>query len=172
MMKVYRGKNTRLIAFFHDILIFFQIAGCLNVDTSDSRSIEGSIYTGGVERTYLVHVPTSHDKEKPMPLIIALHGGGGTGRHMMRLTLGGFNTLSEEEGFVVVYPDAIGRHWNSGRADVIYSPFLKDIEDVTFISELVDHMVDKYNVDKGRVCVMGMSNGGFIPHRLACELPA
>jgi polyhydroxybutyrate depolymerase len=125
----------------------------------------------GLDRTYLIHIPPSWNKTKSMPLVIALHGGGGTGKDMVELTLSGFNTLSDKEGFIVVYPvgtifsGMIKVRWNDGR-DERYS----QADDVGFISALIDHLVKEFNVDSKRVYATGISNGAHMSMRLAREL--
>jgi polyhydroxybutyrate depolymerase len=89
---------------------------------------------------------------------------------MEKLTLGGFNTLADKEGFMVVYPDGIENHWNDGRAAVRYRTIREKIDDVGFISALIDYLVKERRVDKNRVYVTGISNGAMMSFRLACEL--
>jgi polyhydroxybutyrate depolymerase len=131
-----------------------------------------SINAGGLNRTSLIHIPHSFDISKPRPLIIALHGGGGKGKNMVKLTCGGFDKLSDEEGFVVVYPDGIDKHWNDGRGEeeTGYRVHKDNIDDTGFISTLIDHLINKMNIDPKRVYVTGMSNGAIMSYRLACQL--
>jgi len=131
-----------------------------------------SIIWQGLERTYHIYVPLSYDKTKQMPLVIALHGGFGTGKAMEKLTLGGFNRLSEKEGFIVVYPDGIERGWNDGRGaeETRWRAHKENIDDVGFISALIDHLAKELNIDEKRVYVTGISNGALMSSRLACEL--
>ncbi len=130
----------------------------------------GTITVGGLQRTYRVYVPDSLDESRAAPLIIALHGGGGSGRGMIDLTQGGFNTLADESGFVVVYPDAAEKNWNDGRGIERYRSQRENIDDVGFISALIDKLADQLNIDLNRVYVIGMSNGAIMSFRLACEL--
>jgi polyhydroxybutyrate depolymerase len=130
----------------------------------------GSLPFGGFERTYRVHIPSSHDKAGPFPLLIALHGGGGTGKKMEKLTLEGFNKLSDREGFIVVYPDGIEKHWNDGRENVSYRTHREKIDDVGFISALIDGLAKQYSIDLKQVYVTGISNGAMMSFRLACQL--
>ena len=137
---------------------------------AQAETITGSIMWGGLTRTYRLHVPATYDQSRPMPLIIALHGGGGTGARMEKLTLDGFNTLGDKEGFLVVYPDGIENHWNDGRATVKYRTIRDKVDDVGFISALIDRLVQERQVDENRVYVTGISNGAMMSFRLACEL--
>lgn len=105
-----------------------------------------------------------------MPLLIVLHGGGGTGEKMEKLTRGGFNTLADREDFIVVYPDGVEKHWNDGREVQSWRSHRENIDDVGFISALIDHLSEELNIDKKRVYAVGISNGGMMSQRLACDL--
>ena len=126
-----------------------------------------SILSGGLKRTYSVHIGSSYDKEKPTPLLIVLHGGGGTGQGMIKLT--DFNDIADTENFIVVYPDGFEKHWNDGRG-VQWEAQTENVDDVGFISALIDHLSNELNIDAKRIYVTGISNGGMMSHRLGCEL--
>ena len=129
-----------------------------------------SITHNGLKRTYLIHIPPDN-KSRPMPLVIALHGGGGTGSRMEKLTKDGFNRLSDKEGFIVVYPDGIEKHWNDGRSVKAagWRAHKENVDDVGFISAMIEHLVKEQNVDPERVYITGVSNGALMASRLACE---
>ncbi|MZR31529.1 extracellular catalytic domain type 1 short-chain-length polyhydroxyalkanoate depolymerase [Sneathiella litorea] len=117
----------------------------------------------GNERTYLRFVPaTEQHPGKPLPLVILLHGGGGSGRSMMRYTR--FNRLAREAGFIVIYPSGLNRRWNDGRES--HQAF----DDVGFILKAIRQTIAEANrVNEKRIFVAGMSNGGLMSQRLACE---
>jgi polyhydroxybutyrate depolymerase len=120
----------------------------------------------GRERTYDVHVPSGYDGTKAVPLVMALHGRLGTGSGQEKL--GHLDKVSDEHGFLVVYPDGLERSWADGRGG---TPSDKNgVDDVKFLSALIDKMEGEYKVDARRVYAMGMSNGGFMSAKLACEL--
>jgi polyhydroxybutyrate depolymerase len=123
----------------------------------------------GIQRSYRIYVPESYDDAIPTPLVLALHGGRGTGRSMERLT--GFSLLADSEGFIVVYPDGYERQWNDGRNIERYASHRENIDDVGFINSLIDHLTQTLNIDADRVYLTGMSNGALFSHRLACENP-
>ena len=120
----------------------------------------------GVTRTYALHVPTGLDRNQPLPLLIELHGGGGTGDRIDRLT--GFYGIADREGFVVAAPSGIGRSWNDGRSEIAAGS--AEIDDVGFVAELIDRIATQVPIDRGRVYVVGMSNGAMMAGRLACQL--
>ena len=125
-----------------------------------------------LERTYIIHIPQGHDKSAQVPLVLALHGRGTTAEGMVLITRRGFNYLADRDGFIVVYPNGIERNWNDGRMDEEANDraHMENIDDVGFISALIDSMIEEYNVDPGRVYVTGMSNGALMAYRLACGL--
>jgi len=127
-----------------------------------------SMVCGGLERTYTVHISSSYDTTKQGALVIALHGGGGMGQGMSKLT--GFNAVADKENFVIVYPDGIEGHWNDGRGMQQYRTQIQNIDDVGFISALIGHLANELNIDAKRIYVTGISNGGMMSHRLGCEL--
>ena len=76
--------------------------------------------------------------------------------------------VSDEHDFLVVYPDGLDRSWADGRGG---TPADRNgVDDVKFLSALIDELEDEYKVDHTRIYATGMSNGGFMSGRLACEL--
>jgi len=125
----------------------------------------------GRERSYLIKVP-ENATVKP-PAMIVLHGGGGNAKSNEVIT--GMGKLADKEGFVLVYPDGTGKRknflltWNAGRCCAYAKKH--DVDDVGFISALIDFLISEKNVDPKRVYVTGISNGGMMAYRLACEAP-
>lgn len=108
----------------------------------------------------------------PLPLIIALHGGGSNGSMLARST--GLAEIGEAAGYMVVFPNGTGpaidaRTWNSGGC-CGYAQLHK-VDDVAFIRALIDKLVADGQVDRSRVFVAGLSNGGMMAYRLAAEAP-
>jgi len=123
----------------------------------------GSIDSSGRTRRFLVHVPPSYDRTKPMPLVISMHGAGGWPRQQQNLTR--WSRLADAQGFIVVYPAGSGfpRIWHLSE-DV----GLK--RDVQFISAMIDTLERAYNIDSTRIYANGFSNGGGMAFVLSCTL--
>lgn len=140
------------------------------VDTLGAGDHDLTFQYDGLVRTYTIHIPTSYDNNTLSPLIIALHGGGGSSKGIMELTQ--LNTLSNSEGFIVIYPEGVENNWNDGRGsgETRHRAHTENINDVGFISALIDYATNTFNVDSNRVYVTGMSNGAMMSYRLACEL--
>ncbi len=126
---------------------------------------EETILHDELVRSYILCLPTSYSSETAVPLVLNLHGySSNAGQQMV---YSDFYNISEEEGFILIHPegtiDSSGfQFWNSGD--------ISDIDDVGFISSLIDTVAAQYNINTERVYSMGMSNGGFMSYRLACEL--
>ena len=133
-----------------------------NAGTNDNKAIRESILADGYTRTYALYRPTGWDKIKKMPLVLLLHGAGGDAEMMEQLT--GFMAIAEREKFMLAYPEGMSQQWNDGRGRN------ENINDVEFIRALIGFLKNEYNIDSNKVYVAGMSNGGFMTMRLACEL--
>jgi polyhydroxybutyrate depolymerase len=81
-----------------------------------------------------------------------------------------FNTLADKEGFIIVYPDAYEHNWNDGRSDPGIKSQAENVDDVAFISALIDYLVQDLNIDKKMIYATGISNGAIMSNRLGCEL--
>jgi len=127
---------------------------------------QASLRVDGRERTYTYHVPAGYDGSHPVPLVLALHGRLGQGSGEERLSH--LDKVSDERGFLVVYPDGLDRSWADGRGGTPSDH--KGVDDVKFLASLVDQFEREYHIDETRVYATGMSNGGFLSGRLACEL--
>ena len=118
----------------------------------------------GTSRRYYLYKPDS--ARLPAPLVLAFHGGGGDAEGTDKCA-GGMAKLADEKGFIVVYPDAIDKHWNDGRPDLAKTNY----DDVGFIAKLLDQLNSRNLIDPKRVYTTGISNGGFFSQYLAIQLP-
>ena len=133
------------------------------------RHVDGSIVVEGRERAFHLFVPSSLNER--VPLLIALHGGGGAGLWFEKLTTREqFDELATRDQWIVAYPDGLYHRWNDGRNDATAHPSAERVDDVLFISTLIDHLKELYSIDATRVFATGMSNGGMMTERLGCEL--
>ena len=124
---------------------------------------ERTLRYDGRERHYIVEFP---DAKAPRPAIIVFHGAGGTAERLRRAT----NFSLDEEGWVEVYPDAIGRVWSDGRS-LLTVGALRMGDDVGFVRALLAELVAEGRVDPDRVFFAGLSNGGAMTLVLICQAP-
>jgi polyhydroxybutyrate depolymerase len=130
------------------------------------------IYSGGLERSYKIHVPPGYDKSHPVPVVVNFHGGGGHAENQERVS--GMNRVADAHGFIVVYPNGTGGI--AGRlltfnAGVCCGNAKKhNVDDVGFTKNLLDDIGRHFCTDPKRVYATGFSNGALMAYRLACEL--
>ena len=122
----------------------------------------GSFEHDGIERRYTVYCPPDHDTSLPTPLLIGLHGGGSSA-YAFEVS-SELNLKADIEGFIMVYPHGTGGGWHSGG-------FIgREIDDVGFISALIDTLSKDYAIDARRIYVTGFSSGSLMSYTLAAEL--
>ncbi len=78
------------------------------------------------------------------------------------------DVVADTAGFITVYPDGISNAWNVGFG---FGAYFTGVDDVGFVNALIDTMMAHYSIDVNSVYATGMSNGGYLSNRLACELP-
>jgi polyhydroxybutyrate depolymerase len=152
----------------------FQIPGCRArpAARAETDSTQQILRHGGRERTYVVRVPAGISRESGgVPLVIVLHGGGGNARNAEAMT--GFTMKGEAERFIVVYPEGTSRRrplltWNAGHC--CGYAMEQRVDDVGFISALIDELSATHRIDRNRIYLTGMSNGAMMAHRLGIEL--
>jgi len=114
----------------------------------------------GMTRYFVTYVPPVADKDYKMPLIISLHGGFASPKGQFRLA--DFRPLADKDKFIIVCP-ASKHLFHDGRNN-------NGIDDVKFMDQIITYIIKNYHADPQRVYVTGISNGGFLTSRLACEL--
>lgn len=140
---------------------------------SDVSTLEGSIRHQERDRTYRLLLPRGHDRTKAVPLVLALHGGGGTAKGLDASTHRQFAREAARRGWIVVFPQGVAKGWNDGRRlTSLRDRQRRGVDDVGFLSALIDHLRATYGIDATRVYATGISNGGFMSYRLGLELSA
>ena len=136
------------------------------VQTFSYAQIDSSSFVfDGLIRKYIIFKPQNFQPN--MPVVLNLHGHQGTAHMQMDLTL--MHNIADTAGFIVVYPDAIWPGFNTGVNPV--TPSLPtDVDDVGFISALIDTLKAHHDIDMTRVYICGFSNGGHMTFKLACQL--
>ncbi len=125
---------------------------------------------GGRTRRYVLHAPAGADPAAPAPVVLALHGGAGWPEILRQQSR--MNVVADRFGFYVAYPEGTGRTrmktWNAGTCCGYAVEF--GVDDVGFIRAVIDDLDVFARIDRRRVYACGMSNGGMLCYRLACEL--
>ena len=134
----------------------------MSVGVSAQQKSE-SIIVDHTRREFITYLPDGLGDKAPV--IISLHGR--LGKDVRQMAFADFRPLADRDKFIIVCPQGIERSWNDGRGTPANS---RGINDVKFIDELITYIIDTYHADSSKIYVTGMSNGGFMASRLACEL--
>jgi len=129
------------------------------------------LHVDGRQRAYHLHAPLSGRRSSSLPLIVMLHGHGGTAARFRRLT--GMDAAADAKGVLVAYPEGTSwsnvpwRSWNAGHCCGYGKA--RQVDDVAFFDALLEDIQRAFPVDAQRIYVAGVSNGGMLAYRLACE---
>ncbi len=121
---------------------------------------------GSLRRDFVVYIPKGYANSESVPLVIVMHGAGGTGANTEGYT--GFDTLADSENFVAVYPDGVNNGWNDNRPA---APGTTPPDDVLFLDNITRYMGQQLKIDPARIYATGYSMGGMMSYRLGCEQP-
>lgn len=147
---------------------------------------------GYLDRSFELHLPAGFDGSTPLPLIYAFHGGGGNRTAAARVTCPGgdldhpdcLTAKGTAAGYAVLLPDGTGtrpirnvRTWNAGGGTgdlqcVSGAACKSGVDDMAYLDDVQAEVERVIPVDPARIYATGLSNGGAITHRLACERPA
>jgi polyhydroxybutyrate depolymerase len=171
--------------FIKFLVLCFITTGCFaSAQNSGSNQLDPGLHKltlmiENLKRTYVVHVPSNNNPEIPTPLVIMLHGGGGTAKAAIWQTK--WTEKADEVGFLAVFPNAMARDpsqrssfsrnpqlWNDGSGR--FYPDQKKIDDIHFIAALLDDLSTRFVIDKRRVFVTGFSNGASMSFLIGAQL--
>ncbi len=158
--------DTDMFRRFVVVMVLVSCAGlATGQETAEPALTYHNMTVDGLERHYAVFVPDGAGGEA-LPVVVALHGRGGTGESMAGMT--GLSTVAQEEGFIAVYPDGLNREWKYF-AGILPGAELNTPDDIAFLDALIDDLAGNFSIDASRVYLLGFSNGGFMAYRVACS---
>ena len=139
-------------------------ADCVPARPHEPGSFTETLTSAGLDREYMLYVPTSYTGEDATPLVVNLHGHGSNAGQ--QAIYSGLPVKAEQEGFIVVTPQGTGArpHWNFTTVEAA-AP-----DDVAFISDLLDKLESELCIDPSRVYAAGISNGAAMSVTLGCFL--
>ncbi len=184
-IKTIQSTRTLSMQFTGLCLALALMAGCS--DSSDSGFGGGTVLQGcadsgscvsnppltiGGERVAAVQIPVDYNTSTRYPLLIVLHGFGANG--ILQALYMGLDSRVDTKQIVMVMPDGTlndngQRFWNATEACCARNPEDQAIDDVAYISGLIEEAAATYSIDPTRVGLLGHSNGGFMALRMACE---
>lgn len=146
------------------VLLSFFLASA--VSAQEGQLEEMGFVHNDVLRLYQLYVPAEYDDNEAWPLVINLHGA--TSNPGGQIFVSGMNAVADTARFLVVYPwGLLNQYGDSGWNDHLFAGLLDDVD---FISSMIDSIGGNYNIDASRVYAAGLSNGGGMSFTLGCEL--
>lgn len=144
----------------------FALIGIISTTISFTQTtVSGSFEFDGEAREYRIYIPAIYNESQPTPLVFNLHGYGSS--NVEQEFYGDFRPIADTANFIIVHPQGLlddfgGTHWNTFGTT--------DVDDVGFLAALIDTVSFHYNINSDRIYSTGMSNGGFMSYKLACQL--
>lgn len=124
-----------------------------------------TIRFANANRTFMLHVPPSFNGSVAVPLVIDMHGF--TSNAGAQRNVSGFLQVSNQQGFIVAWPQGLNNSWNA--FGCCGTSLNRNRDDVGFIRAVVANIVQRGKIDESRIYATGLSNGGSMSHRLACQ---
>ncbi|BCY09552.1 PHB depolymerase family esterase [Actinoplanes sp. L3-i22] len=125
-------------------------------------SITRTVTSGGIDRTYLLHLPAGYRPGRATPVVLSFHGRTRTSEYQEELT------RMDDLDAIVAYPQ--GTIGTDGQPSFQGAPYSSGVDDVRFTGDLLDDLQRRLCVDPARIFVSGKSNGGGFAGLLACRL--
>ena len=132
-------------------------------------NLELTLQHDGGTREYILYVPNNYDSTQEYPLVLALHGLGSNNTQHRAYT--GWRSIADNNNLIIAYPQGLPNSSGQNHWNVLGWDTTSTSDDVGFIDTLITEIGLTYNLELDRVYSTGMSNGGFMSFRLACELP-
>jgi polyhydroxybutyrate depolymerase len=133
--------------------------------TGGAGSFVETIESGGRERSFRLFVPEGVAATSSTPLVLNFHGFGSNA--IEQEVYSGMTQKAAAEGFITAAGDGVGESWNGGGC---CPPANREgVDDVQFVRDMVASIASRYCIDPARIYATGMSNGGFMSNRLACD---
>lgn len=160
------------------VVVLCQLA--VFIPAAQAESVPGTMEVQGYTRNYVLHIPQGYDGTDPLPLVLMLHGAGGSAEHA--LTHYRWDETADKGKFFVLALNALPvdlnqppdfwtnpQVWNDGSG---WGQELRpNIDDVQFVREVIASVARQYKIDRQNVFAAGFSNGASMTFRLAYEMP-
>lgn len=148
------------------------MSACRSTDVQGAGITETILLTiDGREREYVLYRPLAlQGTTAQHPLVVVLHGGGGTAKGIQRETGASFFRLAEQDGFYIVFPHAVNKMWDFGD-EVVSNDLDERVDDRAYFDAVLNDIHARVPVDTNRVFATGISRGGAASYFLACEFP-
>jgi polyhydroxybutyrate depolymerase len=165
-------SGTSRLAFAPRMLVLLLWLTASSCGDAAKTPVAPSGPVGGEDRPVRVFVPSTYDGTTALPLVLLLHSYSITGAFAAGVF--GLEAVAEERGFVVAVPEGLvdsrgSPYWNatSGCCDFDHS----GVDDSAYLRRVIEDVQARWKIDASRIFTIGVSNGGFMGHRMACDHP-
>ncbi|MDB5257061.1 MAG: putative esterase [Chitinophagaceae bacterium] len=166
LMIIHKHLGKSLQLFYSTGTFIFLLFLIQSKGYTQGTDLQRKIPIDQLQREYLIHLPPGYSSTGIYPVIFALHGGGGNYENTPALY--NLNTVADKYNFIVVYPNAINKSWCMKGVGGMANE--QDIDDVKFISVLMDTLVRNYHADSASFFCTGLSRGGIFSFFLVSKL--
>lgn len=146
---------------------------CIQTTFGQSKQSPGlhtdSMAYDGLQRKYMYYIPAGIENSQNIPVVFFLHGFGASAQIGVNVLGPQFHARAERDKAIVVYPEAASKHWNDKLGGSF--PLTDKVNDVGYLSSLIDLFINDFKANPKRVYFSGSSNGGMMTYRLSCEIP-
>jgi len=160
-MKINSSKNKTILKKGLVLAIIL-----LSFSSFSQQTINGTIVHDGIVRSYKLYIPSIYSGNMAVPLLFNFHGY--TSNSNEQMIYGNFRNIADTANFLVVHPQGTLDVNNTTHFNVGWGG--SSVDDVGFTEALLDSLSAAYSIDQNRIYAVGMSNGGFMSFRLACDL--
>ncbi len=159
------------------VLILFSIISCFSpkLHFTDQNYFWFEMEYQNIKRKNVIYYPSFYEKVNKniinqkihtFPLIISLHGGGGSFDSNLILSKGRLLELKERYNFFLLLPEGYKNQWNDGRN---FDPQIHSLDDVGYLKALIKYTIENFPINRDKIFIFGISNGGMMSFRFACE---
>jgi len=157
-------KNFALLS----LLLSFYLAKGQETSVRAKGYYSSDFVIDGIARNISFYIPAGYNNNGPTPVVFVLHDAGEAGKTVIKKYGNSFERLADSSACIVVYPDAVNGRWSAKMGGTNAGD---TINDVGFVSIMIDYFVQQYNGNSARVFVAGFYNGGDLAWRLGCDAP-
>lgn len=151
------GNNMKRFSIFIFVLLI--------VSSSLAQNLNRTIIVDGIQRQYIIHLPPAFNTLIKVPVIFALHGGGGTAKSAVSFY--DLEPLADKNNFIIVYPDAVNKAWKIPGMATRVKGADTSVNDLHFMNVLLDTMIAEYKADPQKIFLTGISRGAMFSFYLA-----
>lgn len=161
------AMNKQLLYYILLLFFFNGNAYCQQAQLKEKELYSSDFIIDGYTRSFTYYMPQHYGEKLKYPLLIFLHDINKTGRQLIKNYGDTIHAKADSASAIIIYPDAVDGRWNI-TADTLHKN-VSPVNDVSFLSILIDYFVQQHNADEKRIYVAGINNGAAMAYRLSCS---